>query len=188
MFAGWWWGGGNFKVKLLHTPRLLSKKGFVTMVMCQWSYGNQPWRLCWVPEWLLCCPWLYLPRFILIILPTVGAILSGNTHKVCFMMQLSFYDVLCGYTGNGSIAKLANSMHLVVSLQGFVETYWEPQIFWKFCIIVVAYDFRTGKSVFVASARRGVGLVRGDCPKCATCILPSISEGTKARTPAGLKM
>ena len=42
----WVVGGGNFKVKLLHTPRLLSKKGFVTMVMCQWSYGNQPWRLC----------------------------------------------------------------------------------------------------------------------------------------------
>ena len=40
---GWWC---NFKVKLLHTPRLLSKNGFVTMVICQRSYGDWPWRLC----------------------------------------------------------------------------------------------------------------------------------------------
>ena len=103
-----------------------------------------------------CCPWLYPPRFSPIILPTVGAILSGNTHKVCFMMQLSFYDVLCGYIGNGSIAKLANSMHVVV-LQGFEETYWEPQNCWKFCIIVVACDFEDRKKRVCCFCRAGGG-------------------------------
>ena len=74
----------------------------------------------------------------------------------CFMMQLSFYDVLCGYIGNGSIAKLANSMHVVV-LQGFEETYWEPQNCWKFCIIVVACDFEDRKKRVCCFCRAGGG-------------------------------